>query len=48
MTTLTALFNSKFLYFIDDAGGNKQKTAAKDTAKLDRETEELKRMCICI
>ena len=29
--------------FTDDAGGNKQKTAVKDTARLDRETEELKR-----
>ena len=27
------------------AATNKQKVAAKDTAKLDRETEELKRKC---
>ena len=28
------------------AATNKQRSAAKDTAKLDRETEELHRMCI--
>lgn len=28
----------------DAAGGNKQHTAAKDTAKLDRETEDFHRM----
>lgn len=35
-----------FRCFADDAGGNKQKTAVKDTAVLDRETEELKRTSV--
>ena len=36
-------FSNNYYCILVDAGGNKQKSAAKDTAKLDRETEELKR-----
>ena len=32
------------LLYTDSAGGNKQHSASRDTAKLDRETEELHRM----
>ena len=33
--------------FLDSAGQNKQHSSSKDTAKLDRETEELHRMFKC-
>ena len=33
-----------YFFFSVTAASNKQRTAAKDTAKLDRETEELHRM----
>ena len=33
-----------YIIYVVTAGTNKQRSAAKDTAKLDRETEELRRM----
>lgn len=38
------IINILYYCFAVTAATNKQRTAAKDTAKLDRETEELHRM----
>ena len=35
--------NNSFVLLLDGAGANKQHSSSKDTAKLDRETEELHR-----
>lgn len=35
--------NDNFVLLLDGAGANKQHSSSKDTAKLDRETEELHR-----
>ena len=35
--------NNNFVLLLDGAGANKQHSSSKDTAKLDRETEELHR-----
>jgi len=34
---------NNFVLLLDGAGANKQHSSSKDTAKLDRETEELHR-----
>ena len=46
-----SLSGNSFCYSADAAATNKQKSASRDTAKLDRETEELHRepgtLCRC-
>ena len=37
---------NNFVLLLDGAGANKQHSSSKDTAKLDRETEELHRKLI--
>ena len=46
VTPKTVCFNIVTCFmFLDGAGSNKQHSAHKDSAKLDRETEELHRKC---